>query len=179
MHKNEDLEEIIEQFKKEDYSRFDQFYKLTNRQIYFTIIAVLKDQSLAEDVMQDTYLKILKYILSYQAGTNPLAWMMMIARNTAINVYNRRKRETLIDPTEKIIVEKPEEEKDTETPLIDLMNKVLKPKEKELIVLHVINGLTHKEIAKLLKRPLGTVLWQYNRAINKLREKVGEENEKQ
>ena len=169
------LEDIIKELKKNDHSRFDSFYELTSRHVFYIALAIVRDESLAEDVMQDSYLKILKSAAAYKPGTNPLAWILTITRNTAINVYNRRKREIVIDPKAKEFAGLTEENRDT--PLIDLMNRVLKPKERELVVLHVINGLTHREIAKVLKRPLGTVLWQYNRTIKKLREKAGEEYE--
>ena len=45
---------------------------------------------------------------------------------------------------------------------------------KEVVTLHVINDLKFKEIAKIMKKPLGTVLWIYNKAIKKLRDKVGD-----
>jgi len=174
MHKNINLEDIISELKEENHTRFDDLYKATKNQIYYTIIAILKDKSLAEDAMQDTYLKILRNISSYKPKTNPMAWMVMIARNTALNIYNKRKRETLISPDEMTILAQEDEMKPT--PLLDLMYQVLKPRERELIIMHIINGMTHKQIARLLKRPLGTVLWQYNRAIKKLRAKAGELN---
>lgn len=178
MISKEELNSLLENLKANNLDVFDTFYDETKNVIYYTIYSILKDQSLAEDVMQDTYLKILKNINSYQSNTNGLAWMIMIAKNLSINVYNKRKREVLVDNYfDKDETELVNQEKE-DTPLIDLMHEVLKPKERELIVMHVINQLTHKEIAEILNRPLGTVLWQYNQAIKKLRKKVGEKNGK-
>lgn len=178
MISKEELNSLLEDLQANNHDVFDTFYDKTKNVIYYTIYSILKDKSLAEDVMQDTYLKILKNINSYQPNTNGLAWMIMIAKNLSINVYNKRKREVLVDNYfDKDETELVNEEKE-ETPLIDLMHEVLKPKERELIVMHVINQLTHKEIAEILNRPLGTVLWQYNQAIKKLRKKVGEKNGK-
>ena len=44
--------------------------------------------------------------------------------------------------------------------------------------MHAINDLKFKEIASITKKPLGTVLWIYNKAIKKLKEKVGEQDDK-
>ncbi|MFA7417825.1 MAG: sigma-70 family RNA polymerase sigma factor, partial [Acholeplasma sp.] len=54
--------------------------------------------------------------------------------------------------------------------ILDLLDEI----EKEVVTLHIINDLKFREIAKILKKPLGTVLWIYNKAIKKLRDKVGD-----
>ena len=49
---------------------------------------------------------------------------------------------------------------------------------REIVVLHTINDLKFKEIAKIVDKPIGTVLWIYNKAIKELQRKVGANNEK-
>jgi len=179
MISKDDLNNLINNLKNDNMDVFDEFYDKTKNAIYYTILSIIKDKSLAEDIMQDTYLKILRSLSSYKPGTNALAWMIMIARNLSINLYNKRKREVYIDAyDQKDGYDSLESEKVEETPLINKMYEILEPKERELVVLHVINELTHKEIAEILNRPLGTVLWQYNQAIKKFRKKVGEYDEK-
>lgn len=173
------LNKLISSLKEGDMDVFDSFYDATKQQMYYTIISIIKDQSLAQDIMQDAYLKILQSLDSYKQDTNALAWMLMIARNMTINVYNRRKKEILIDVDEQEqLLGASYNDSIQATPLMDQMYQVLKPDEIELVVLHVINELTHKEIAQIKKKPLGTILWQYNQAIKKLKEKVGEEDER-
>ncbi len=48
---------------------------------------------------------------------------------------------------------------------------------KEIVVQHVINELKFKEIAKIVNKPLGTVLWIYNKAMKDLKRKVESDNE--
>lgn len=178
MVNNEELNKLISELSKGNLDVFEEFYEKTKNQLYYYIINIIQDKHLAEDILQDVYLKILNSLSSYKLGTNPLAWMITIAKNTSINLYNKRKREVYYDAYENPnlygSVTNPMSE---DTPLIDTMFQVLNEKERELVILHVINGLTHKEISKILKRPLGTVLWQYNQAIKKLKEKVGERDE--
>ena len=60
------------------------------------------------------------------------------------------------------------------------INNILKELDdisREIVVLHTINDLKFKEIAKIVDKPLGTVLWIYNKAIKDLKRKVGAENE--
>jgi RNA polymerase sigma-70 factor (ECF subfamily) len=49
--------------------------------------------------------------------------------------------------------------------------------ELEVFLLHVIDELKHREIAKIMNKPLGTITWIYNNAVKKMKRKVGEGNE--
>ena len=49
---------------------------------------------------------------------------------------------------------------------------LLEPMERQIVTLHVINDLKFREIAEIVEKPLGTVLWIYNKAIKKLKEKA-------
>lgn len=162
---------IIEELKKRNYQSFDTFYNLTKNQVFYAIINIVKDQDLAEDIMQDTYVKFLEKIDQYKSGSNPYAYLSTIARNLAINTYNREKR---VINSEEIVesIPSPEEETDQEDifKILDLLEDV----EKEVVTLHIINDLKFREIADTIDKPLGTVLWIYNKAIKKLRAKVGD-----
>lgn len=179
MATKEKLDQLIAALQAQQLEAFDALYDETKEYLYYQIIAIVRDKSLSEDILQDAYLKILHHIDSYKLGTNPLAWMIRIARNLAINAYNKRKKEVLVDIDEfEPILGHSENTSIEQNPLIHTMYQVLKPKEIELIVMHVINGLTHKEISEIKKKPLGTILWQYNQAIKKMREKVGDPDDK-
>ena len=52
---------------------------------------------------------------------------------------------------------------------------VLNQEERQIVILHAVSGLKHKEISQIMKRPLSTVLSKYNRAIKKLKKAMGED----
>ncbi len=85
------LEKAFQALKKGDETAFVEIYEATHRLVYYTIYQILKDSELAKDIMQDTYLKVHEKIDSYRFDS-PKAWIMTIARNLAINAYNRRKK---------------------------------------------------------------------------------------
>ena len=175
----ERLEELISLLKDGRMEFFDEFYYETKNNVYYTIIAILKDQSLAEDIMQDTYLKILDSLSMYKENTNPFAWIITIARNLSLNEYNKRKREVYVDEYEQEeVYGSVERVKDEEHTLMQTMYEVLNPKEIEIVVMRIVHDMTHKEIAQVVKKPLGTVLWIYNNALKKIKKKVGDEDEK-
>lgn len=176
MNRNDSLlmQEIIKQLKNDNLDMFDEFYDLTKNQVYVTILSVVKNKMTAEDIMQDTYLRFLNNIHKYKENTNVVAFIVTIARNLAINYYNKHKREEFHDFSlyEDNYVNETEDNK-----LLDLVYQTLEGKELDVFIMHVIDDLKHKEIAQIMKKPLGTITWLYNKAVKKMKEKVGEENE--
>ena len=166
------IDDIINELKVKNYTRFDVFYRLTKQQVFFTIISIVKDQSLAEDLLQDTYMKFLEKIDGFKEGGNVYAYLVTIGRNLSINLYHERKKEVISEEIfETIPAEEVEETHDEE--IFELLN-VLDQSEREIVTMHIINDLKFREIASIMKKPLGTVLWIYNKALKKMKEKVGE-----
>ena len=165
------MDEIIVELKAKNYQSFDQFYNLTKHQVFYAIISIIKDQMLAEDLLQDTYMKFLEKIEQYKPGSNVIAYLSQIGRNLAINLYNKRKKEVA---SEEIFETIPAEEEKKDQEDIYKILDILDQKEREIVVLHVINDLTFREISDIVDKPLGTVLWIYQKAMKKLKGKVGD-----
>ncbi len=168
----EQIQDIIKELKQQNYAHFDVFYRMTKQQVFFAIVSIIKDQGLAEDILQDTYMRFLEKIHLFKDGSNPYAYLTQIGRNLAIDTYNQRKKEIRSeDIFETIPAEEPEEE--TSDDIFKILDE-LDAHEKEIVVMHAINDLKFREIAEITQKPLGTVLWIYNKAIKKLQKKVGE-----
>jgi len=162
---------LIEQLKRRDYTSFDTFYQLTKNQVFYAIVSVVKDKNLAEDLMQDTYMKFLENISNFKEGSNVFAYLSRIGRNLAIDTYHQRKKIVQGDELfETIATPEVEEDRDDIFKMLDL----LKDDEREIVTLHVINDLKFREISEMIDKPLGTVLWIFNKAIKKLKERAGD-----
>lgn len=171
----ENINKLVFELKKGNLDVFDEFYELTKKQVFYAVIAILKDQSLTEDIMQDAYLRFLDKINYYKDRTNAVAFLVTIARNLAINTYNRRKKEIIYDIYDHD--DSFQAEAKQETPLLNLVMETLEGEELEVFLLHIINELKHREIAQIMNKPLGTITWIYNNAVKKMKRKVGKENE--
>lgn len=171
----ENLNSIVDELKKGNMDFFDDFYDLTKKQVFYAIISILKDQSLTEDIMQETYLRFLDKINYYKDKTNVVAFIVTMARNLAINTYNRRQKEIVYDIYDHDDAFQAEAK--PETPLLDLVMETLEGEELEVFMLYIVDDLKHREIAQVMKKPLGTITWLYNKALKKMKKKVGEENE--
>lgn len=123
--------------------------------------------------MQDTYLTMLEKINFYKKGTNFLSWLCTIARNKAIDYYRRKSKETLIDVVESDSILPKTKATGERNVLVEEILNTLSDIERQVFLLHIMQNLTHKEIAKILKIPLGTSLWHYQKAIRKINKMKG------
>ncbi len=165
------LEKLVKELRNGDESAFNKIYENTYRKIYFIVLPILKDKSLTEDIIQDTYIKFMEKLYDFK-NKNVLAYLIMIAKNKAINEYNKRKRTVSVDDeminyqfsyNEYIEIDAANKE------LIENALNVLDITERNIFLLHNTENMTHREISNILDKPLGTVTWLYSRAINKLR----------
>lgn len=167
-----DINLLVKELQNGNIEVFDDIYYLTKNIVYYSIFIILKDYQLSEDIMQDTYLKALNKIHTYKRKAHFKSWLVTIAKNLAINEFNRRKREMLIDLSEQEYLLGSCASSAENEILIEQVFKVLSDMEKEIVILHTVGDLKHREIAKLLSKPLGTITWTYNKAIKKLKEEI-------
>ena len=163
-----DLKELLIQLQNDKMEYFDEFYNLTKNKVFYMAYSILQDYHLSEDILQDTYIKFLKHKKKVKVDGNILSYLLEISKNLSLNYVNKHKKVVNIDN----IVFKYEEqyqEKFEELKLVKDMKKILNENEFQIVILKIINELTNNEIAQLLNKPLGTVLWTYNNAIKKLR----------
>ena len=86
------LDKLIKRLNSGDYDAFEKIYDATRKGVYYVALSVLRERSLAEDVMQSTYIKVLKNASQYKQGTNASAWILTIAKNEALNLKKYRRR---------------------------------------------------------------------------------------
>ena len=172
-------EELLNRVGTGDSEAFRQLYHNTDRTVYSFILSILKNPQDAEEVMQETYMKVWTSASAYQAQGKPLAWIFTIARNLCYMKFRDQKRQADMGLDEL----NGEETGEVCLPLENLADamvlrsalEVLKEDERQIVLLHASAGLKHREIAADLQMPLATVLSKYNRAIKKLKQYLREE----
>lgn len=172
-------EELLNRVGTGDSEAFRQLYHNTDRTVYSFILSILKNPQDAEEVMQETYLKIWTSAATYHSQGKPLAWIFTIARNLCYMKFRDQKRQADMGLDEL----NGEETGEVCLPLENLADamvlkaalEILKEDERQIVLLHASAGLKHREIAADLQMPLATVLSKYNRAIKKLKQYLREE----
>lgn len=169
------LEQSMQKMKKGEEQAFEMVYELTKKQVFFTILAIIKDYGIAEELMQDTYIRLRKNIAKYENNTNANAWIVRIAHNLAINEYHKRKKELITDELENdFLFHSVDENSLLNNLLLKQLFNILNVEEREIVMLHTL-GYKHHEISKQIEKPLGTVLWIYNKAIKKMQKEVAKD----
>ena len=176
MVESKELLKNLQEFQKGNKEAFHDVYANTDRILYQTIYLLVRSKEVAEDLMQETYIRVLEHDWLRDKEANVLAYFITIAKNLAFNYLKKRRREEMISGEDESYYFHSHDKKE-ETPLLDMMSATLKKDEMLIVYLYVVEEWTHKEIAKLLHRPLGTITYKYQVALKKLKEKVGNENE--
>lgn len=171
---NNKLNAYAARMKEGDEEAFALLYESTKKGVFSFVYSVTRDYEVSEELMQETYVRVKQNIRSYREG-NFSAWLLMIARNLAYNHVRRAKRET---PLPENPPEREYRMEEDGTPVLDAVKAVLGEEEGQIVVLHAVGGYKHREIAKMLNKPLGTVTWTYKNALEKLRKYLEEEGKR-
>ncbi|WP_432404855.1 RNA polymerase sigma factor [Wukongibacter sp. M2B1] len=162
-------EYIFDLMKNKDPKGFELMYKHHFRTMYGVAFTIVKDESRSYDVVQNVMVKL--YRLPYEKfpTSNELTWIYKVTKNEALQLL--RKEKTTIDIND---ISEIKEHRSSIDEFTDMENyydliKTLNDKQKNVITLKVLGGLSHKEIAKMLNKPMGTIQWIYNTSIKKLR----------
>lgn len=174
----ERLEKAMAALQKGNGNALGDIYSLTSKGVFTFVLPILHDYQLSEDVMQETYVACYHSIKSYQLGTSARNWLLTIAKNCALSQLKKRNHEVSYDfsldneshPDGVYYLG------DVDSPTITLANKVLSENEFNIVMMYVVGGYKHREIAEFLHMPLGTVTWKYAGALKKLK-KALKENE--
>lgn len=169
-------ESLFERIGNDDMDAFESLYTLTERTLYAYILSIVRNHEDTLDILQETYLKIRSAAHLYMPMGKPLAWMFTIARNLYLSKVRSDQRYSILesdaienniqfsyvsDHEDKIVLEKTLE--------------ILSEDERQIVLLHAVSSMKHKEIAQNLGIPLSTALSKYHRALKKLKENLKEE----
>lgn len=172
----------LEKIAKGDDKALEQLYIQTKNGVYSFVYSYFRNDFDAQDAMQTVYLKIKRYAAKYAPGTNGLAWILQIAKNTALDELEKRKtRKKYIDENGLSAANEQAEDFTGRTDagsVTDIMNRVLDEEERQIVTLHVIWGYKHRETAEFLGCPVGTVTSKYKRAAEKIK-KAWEDEERE
>ena len=167
-------DELLAQIAGGDMRALEALYRRMRVRVFAVALAVAGDRGIAEDVMQDTFVRVYSAASGYRPGSRARAWVLTIARHLALDAMRRRAREKVSGVAghgAAAAVGEPDGIR------LDVVNALLQLGEvdRQIVVMHDMAGLTHAEIAAELGLPAGTVRWRYRAALARLRPLVQEE----
>ena len=159
-----------------DRQAFETLYNSTKTAIYGFLLSIVRNPHTAEDIMQEVYIKVYLSAASYTPKGKPMAWLLTIARNLALmKLREKSSKFTLLTPEEFTKSNLSDPEKALDTLVLEAAMNYLQDDERQIVILHDIAGLKHRETARILQMPLSTVLSKYRRSLVKLQKQFKED----
>ena len=163
-------EGLFEKIANGDDAAFTEY--ASYRQIYGFLVALTKNKEDAEDLLQNTYIRIRNGSHLYRKQGTPMTWMCAVAKNQFLDFVRKKSKGVSVDfdEVEKYVSEGlgtgVKQHKDVENEMVlEKAFEILNKQERTIVVLHMIDGLKHREISKITGIPLSTVLSKYNRSL--------------
>ncbi|RKN66134.1 RNA polymerase sigma factor [Paenibacillus ginsengarvi] len=168
------IEEALVAMARGDITPLRLLYDQLRSAVFSLALAILKDRQAAEDVLQETFVRVYERAASYRPGTNPKAWVVAIARNLAYDAYRHMKR---AGPGEenKQVARDGHTSESAIVQRMELLDALLRlgETERQIVVMHALAGLKHREIGKELGIPAATVRWKYRQSLSRLAGMIG------
>ncbi len=172
---------LVERLKKKDHDAMAELYDRFGRLSYSVIVGIVHDGAIAEDLMQETFLRVWNRVQAFDAQRGSLgAWLLAVARNRAIdyvrsagarmslNCFELEERD---HPSLFVNMEQDLLSKDTARRIRAAMSR-LSETQKKVIELAYFEGLSQTEMAERLGQPLGTVKTWARTALRVLRDEM-------
>lgn len=173
------IAKLVKQTKDGDSNAFAQLYQQTYQKVYFFSLYLTKNETLAQDVVQETFIYALKSINTLKDDKLFIAWLNKINYTIALRVIKKEKNISLSDEDLYSIPDDNESsnpmaqiiKNDQKKEILDCIS-TLPYGLRAVIILKYYHDMKDKEIALVLDCPVGTVKSRLNTARNLLKEKL-------
>ncbi len=181
VHSGEDDTSLVARMQQRDPNALAELYDRYGRITYSLILRVVRDTGVAEDLVQETFLRVWNRVHGFDAQKGSIGpWLLAVARNRAIDYLRSaggRERNALeFDETDHPVLycdmEKDLLRSDKARRVKSAVEK-LAPNQRQVIELAYFEGLSQTEMAERMGQPLGTVKTWVRSALKNLRDELG------
>lgn len=165
----DELKKALELVKQQKQEGYDALYNHYFRFMFGVAYSVVNNESDCYDIIQNVMLRLCKTNADLFPTEHEAAWLHTVVKNEALMYIRREKHAIPLDEIPEIPVQSHDIEEFVDMEYFRSITSSLNEKQKKIVSMKILGGMTHKEIAKLLSLPIGTVQWIYNTSIKKLR----------
>ena len=169
---NRRLIELLAATGRGEKRAFARLYRLTSPKLYAVALRILKDESSAQDCLQDGFLSVWRQAANYQSQyAAPMTWLTTIIRNRAIDLLRKRAHDAFSVDAEYALAnaQGPQEDQIDRLTVAKCLAE-LKPEQRDCVIRAYFEGLTHAELAEDMQVPLGTIKTWIRRGLQQLRQ---------
>lgn len=171
---------VLASVAKGDQTAFQRLYDSTHAKLFGVVLRILRRQDLAEEVLQEAYVKIWNNAGLFNPGlASPITWMVSIARNRAIDVVRKRTEISIEEEPEALEVASDTPEPLARREMTEELKRILEcvgrlePDRQKLVLLAYYNGWSREQLAAKFETPLSTVKTWLRRSLIEVRECLG------
>jgi RNA polymerase sigma-70 factor (ECF subfamily) len=170
---------LVERMQADDLDAFEEFFKTYQRPIYATAMAITRDPFLAEEVLQDCFVKAYRVRERLDPSRSPLPWLQRVAINLCYSRVSRRKAlpEPLTNLITNLVVDlaqRPDQVVESREVMEVLQRGIdaLPPKQQTAIILYYLHGYSLAEAAEIADCNVGTMKSRLHYALKALRARL-------
>ena len=163
-----------------DQAAFERLYVATRAKLFGVVLRILRRNDLAEEVIQETYLKIWNNAGSFDAKlATPITWMVAIARNRALDVVRRKSEVSIEDEPEAMETAGEEPNPLARQEMTDELKRLLgclgqlDEERRRLVLLAYYGGWSREQLAAKFEAPANTIKTWLRRSLLEIRECLG------
>jgi RNA polymerase sigma-70 factor (ECF subfamily) len=167
---------LVERMQGDDLDAFEEFFNAYKRPVYATALAITRDPFLAEEVLQDCFVKAYRVRERLDPARSPLPWLQRVAINLCYSRVSRRR--ALAEPITSLITNlvvdlaaRPDQVVESREVLEVLQRGIdaLPPKQQAAVILYYLHGYSLAEAAEIVDCNVGTMKSRLHYALKALR----------
>ena len=167
------LDLLLQKLAEGDMDALRDLYERVSSAVYTLALSVVQNPTTAEGVIQDAFVNIAQNANKYVSQGKPMAWIMTITKNIALMKLKRMdNRNSSLEDYMDVAKTDDFAQSDRRLMLRKALSE-LKDEDRQIVILHAMTGMKHREIAEIMKIPLPTVLTKYKRSLEKMRRTIG------
>jgi RNA polymerase sigma-70 factor, ECF subfamily len=170
------LSDLLARVGSKDSAAFAEVYDATSAKLYGIVLRILKRRDLADEVLQEVYVKIWERASDFDpARASPITWMATIARNRALDEIRKRVPVSIEDAPEALNVPSKEPhplqalELSQDVARLTACLDGLEPQRRDIVVHAYINGASREELSRQYGHPVATIKTWLHRSLAQLK----------
>ncbi|MFI3176710.1 MAG: sigma-70 family RNA polymerase sigma factor [Eubacteriales bacterium] len=165
-----DIVEVMVLFRRSDTTRaIELLQEQHGRFLYATAYGVCHNEEDSKDIIQNVLIKLAGLPIARFPTTGESSWLYTLIRHEAIDYIKYHKHHTDLSAASRVAISDCNMDELFDLDTYETMIASLNEKQKEVVTMKVLGEMSHKEIARILGKPTGTIQWIYNTSIGKLR----------
>jgi RNA polymerase sigma-70 factor, ECF subfamily len=175
-----DLVSLIAAVAKGDEAAFERLYVATRAKLYGVVLRILRRQELAEEIIQETYVKIWNSAGQFNPElASPITWMTSIARNRAIDLVRKKSEASIEEEPDAMEVAADSPDPLARREMTEELKRLLEcvgrlePDRQKLVLLAYYNGWSREQLAEKFAAPINTIKTWLRRSLLDIRECLG------